>query len=122
MSKISFDSPIGGISAPGVDSAATSERHPGAAKAPILWALLALAYLFEIGAIAVVINTEGTIQFWAAVAAMAFPPITMVVVVAIRHFGEDLLYTSPGHIRALVQANALNIAPEEAHTQSGDEQ
>ena len=66
-------------------------------KAPILWALLALAYLFEIGAVTVIINTGKYIQEFAGYAAMGFPIFAMIGIIAIRARWEHLFYVSHEH-------------------------
>ena len=68
--------------------------NKGGVNAPILWALLALAYLFEIGAVAVVINAPENLQIWAGISAMVFPIIIMVGVIVIRTQWEHLFYIS----------------------------
>lgn len=67
------------------------------AKAPVLWALVALAYLCEIGAIAVIINTMGEMRLYAGFFAMGFPMLAMAGVIFIRTQFEHLFYISPKH-------------------------
>ena len=61
---------------------------------PILWAVVALAYMFEIGAVAVIINTEGWLQGSASIGALVMPIIGIVVVLLIRAYKEELFYPS----------------------------
>ena len=61
---------------------------------PILWAVVALAYMFEIGAVAVIINTEGWLQGLAAIGALVMPIIGIVMVFFIRAYKEELFYPS----------------------------
>ena len=67
--------------------------------APILWAVVALAYMFEIGAVAVVINTKEPLQYWVAISALVMPIIGIMVVFFIRAYKEELFYPSPARIR-----------------------
>lgn len=74
----------------------SSSSGGGYAKAQILWALVALAYLFEIGAVAVIIGAKELycLRVIAAVLAMAIPLLAIVAVAYIRWRREDLLYMS----------------------------
>ena len=91
-----------------------ASKHSGDARTPILWALLALCYLFEIGAIAALINLDGEWRNYTALAAMIFPLVAMGAIVAMRIFCEGVFYTSPrqiadsfGAIGAVVPGNEL---------------
>lgn len=93
-------------------SGASSGGAPAGAKTPILWALLALAYLFEIGAVAVVINTKGGIQTAAAWTAMGFPLIAMLGISLIRLFGESFFYLSTERLIAVRDATGATLDKE----------
>ena len=63
---------------------------------PVLWAFVALAYMFEIGAVAVLINAGDAqwLQYSAAIGALVMPLIGIGVVFYIRCYKEELLYPS----------------------------
>ena len=66
---------------------------------PILWAVVALAYMFEFGTAVVVINTKGWLQCVAAIGALVMPVIGIVVVFLIRAYKERLFYPSKQRYR-----------------------
>ena len=73
---------------------AMSDKNAESVQAPILWTLLALAYLCEIGAISVIINTHDMVQTIAAIWAMIFPLLMIVFVLLVRRWKEYLFYIS----------------------------
>ena len=85
---------------------------------PILWAVVALAYMFEIGAVGVVIKTEGQLQYSAAIGALVMPVIGIVVVFLIRAYKEELFYPSPERQDEArgVNAEGVGAAPKEYAT------
>ncbi len=91
-----------------------ADNASAGARTPILWALLALAYLFEIGAVAVVISATGNIQTNAAWAAMIFPLAAMTGVSLIRLFGESFFYLSTRRLEDISAANLHSLTSEAA--------
>lgn len=72
-----------------------SDKMSGIAT-PILWAFVALAYMFEIGAVAVLINADEVLwlQYSAAIGALVMPLVGIGMILYIRCRKEELLYPS----------------------------
>ena len=63
---------------------------------PILWAFVVLAYMFEIGAIAVLIQANDILwlRYFVAIGALVIPLFGIGAVFYIRCYKEELLYPS----------------------------